>query len=484
MELVDGQQRVTTFVILLKAIEKALPSGDAIAAKAKAGLADLLVKGDDHSLVLLQTNHDSSHVFTDYIRKGAVDKDSVVTASDQNVIEAIVDCERFVAGWAGEGALVGLLGTVRNRMSMILHQIADESVVYRVFEVLNSRGLDVKWVDKLKSQLIASIYEHVPAGTREQGLAEMHVIWQGIYRVIGLDADHADEALQFAGTFAWDRAPKRILSQEDATRAILRTSGTQLKAIVEAARRLGTVNQLVHKMWGDNRRRAPAKVAHARFVAVAIKLRGFDAATTDDLIGRWERASFRLFGLARLDARSFIKEYVQLGYEIMASSMDAKAIAKGLDALGKDYDVDETMSLKSYWDEWYWRREDTRYVIFRWEEHLAAEAGEQINASEWNKIWATDPAKSIEHVKPQSSEASYIHNLGNLTMLPPGVNSSLGARAPNDKAQTYVTSGLRGTAAIGREIEGGLKWDKAAVNVRREALESFIWKHWRVNRCE
>lgn len=480
VELVDGQQRVTTLVILLKAIEKALDAGDAIVAKTKTGLADLLVKGDDHSLVLLQTNHDSSHVFTDYIRKGTVDENLVVNAADQNVVEAIGECERFVAGWTGEGVLVGLLGTVRNRMSMILHEVADESLVYRVFEVLNSRGLDVKWVDKLKSQLMASIYEHVPAGTRERGLADMHVIWQGIYRTIGLDADNADEALQFAGTFAWGKTPKRILSQEDAARAILQTAGKKLKSIVEAARRLEAVNRLVHELWCDNRRRAPAKVAHARFVAVAIKLRRFDEKTTDDLMGRWERASFRLFGIARLDARSFIKEYVQLGYEVAAGSLDAKAIAKRLDEMGEDYDVGETMSLKTYWDEWYWRREDTRYVLFRWEEYLAAKGGEQINASEWNKIWATDPAKSIEHVKPQSSAASYIHNLGNLTMLPPGVNSSLGARPPSDKSETYVTSGLKGTAEIGRDIAGGLKWDKAAVTARRETLESFIRKHWRV----
>jgi hypothetical protein len=142
--------------------------------------------------------------------------------------------------------------------------------------------------------------------------------------------------------------------------------------------------------------------------------------------------------------------------------------------------LEERMSLKSYWDEWYWRREDTRYVLFRYEEHLDAKTGGPINASEWNKIWATDPAKSIEHVKPQHTEVGYLHNLGNLTMLPPGVNSSLGGRAPNEKADTYVECGLRGTAAIGREIKAGLKWDNAAVAGRCETLEAFIRKHWKI----
>jgi hypothetical protein len=372
------------------------------------------------------------------------------------------------------------LSTVRNRMSMILHEVADESVVYRVFEVLNSRGLDVKWVDKLKSQMMASIFEYVPAGTRETGLADMHVIWQSIYRTIGREDDNADEALQFAGTFAREKAPKRILSEEDAAREILRIGGQTLKTIIEAARRLEAVNRLVHQLHGDNRRRAPAKVAHARFVAVAILLRNFDKATTDDLMARWERVSFRLFGIAKLDARSFIKEYVQLGHEIVAGALDPKAIMKRLEALGADYDVDEVMSLKTYWDEWYWRREDTRYVLFRYDEHLAAAAGQQINASEWNKIWATDPAKSIEHVKPQHTDVSYLHNLGNLVMLPPGVNSSLGGRPPNEKAETYISCGLRATAAVGREIDGGLKWDKAAVTARCGNLEIFVRTHWKI----
>lgn len=479
VELVDGQQRITTLVILLKAIEKALGAEDAAAQKAKQGLADLLVKGDEHSLVLLQTNHDSSHVFTDYIRKGGVDETLVVTAADCNVVDAITECERFVAGWSADGGLVGLLSTVRNRMSMILHEVADESLVYRVFEVLNSRGLDVKWIDKLKSQLMASIYEHVPAGTREPGLAEMHVIWQTIYRTIQTVADHADEALQFAGTFAREKAPNKVLPQEEAAREILQAGGQALKPIIAAARKLEAINRYVHELHSDNRRRAPAKVLQARFVAVAIMARNFDAATTADLLERWERSSFRLFGIGRLDARSYNREYTHLGHAI-AAGLDAKAAGKAIDALGEDFDLEERMSLKSYWDEWYWRREDTRYVLCRYEEYLAAKAGGSINASEWNKIWATDPAKSIEHVKPQHTEVGYLHNLGNLTMLPPGVNSSLGGRAPNEKADTYVECGLRGTAAIGREINAGLKWDKAAVTVRCETLDAFIRKHWKI----
>ena len=60
----------------MKAIEKALDNDDATQAKVRRELGELLVKGDDHSLILLQTNHDASQVFTNYIRKGVVEEGS------------------------------------------------------------------------------------------------------------------------------------------------------------------------------------------------------------------------------------------------------------------------------------------------------------------------------------------------------------------------------------------------------------------------
>ena len=479
VDLVDGQQRLTTLVILLKAVELALASDEPAQSKAKATLTDLLVKSDEHNLVLLQTNHDASHVFTDYIRTGALDAASLNTAADKHVADAVAECERFVAAWRDRAPLLDLVGTVRNRMSMILHQVEDPSIVYRVFEVLNSRGLDVKWIDKLKSQLMASIYEHVPPGTREQGLAEMHVIWQDIYRTVGLKQDHADEALQFAGTLVRANPSKRVLSDEDAARELQRFGGKSLATIIQAGRLLERVNRHVHAIHDDVRRRAVTKVLHARFVAVAIMLRSFEPALERALLEQWERVTFRLFGIGKLDARSYIGEYVRLGGDIFAETAGPAEIAERLSALSQHFDVAEVMDERGYWDDWYWRREETRYVLHRYDEWLARRAGSApINASEWNKIWSTDPSKSIEHVMPQHTERRYVHNLGNLVMLEPVLNSSLGGKAPAEKAASYVDCGLKGTAEVGRTIRSNGRWDRASVEERCKGLAKFFLDEW------
>lgn len=129
LEVVDGQQRLTTITVLLRALQKKLAIGDAAEQKLATEIHDLLVKGDDLNLLLLQTNHDSSHIFVDYVRDGRVPTQIATTSADQNLIDAMSQCETFVREWTGDGDIVDLLAILRNQLSVIFHEIADESLV-------------------------------------------------------------------------------------------------------------------------------------------------------------------------------------------------------------------------------------------------------------------------------------------------------------------------------------------------------------------
>ena len=106
----------------------------------------------------------------------------------------------------------------------------------------------------------------------------------------------------------------------------------------------------------------------------------------------------------------------------MQKKIDDKGVVKRLKEMGKNYSIGEVLEGID-WNESYenWT-EEVRYLLFRYDEHLAQESGERLNEGQWNKIWAQDPSKSIEHITPRSSGFEYVHDIGNLTMLPPGVN--------------------------------------------------------------
>lgn len=478
VELVDGQQRITTLVLLLKSIEKALDPSDPKESKIRDDLCRLLVKGDDHNLVLLQTNHDSSDVFASYVRDGEIRADAIIAAADENVVKAAQECEAFVTSWLEVGTLMGLVATIRHKLSLIYHELDDEATVYRVFEVLNSRGLDVRWIDKTKSQLMATIYEHVEESSRSDGLHEMQSLWKDVYRCLGLDANLGDEALRFAGTWSETTRPNRVLSEQDASAALLKQAGTKLASIVKTAKRLKVVVGKVVDLHNDLRRSAVTRIGHARFLAIAIMLRNFDQKTERELLGAWERVTFRIFTLAGKDSRTKVGDYVRLGYDVLNAELPAKMILEAILNLGEGFDLDDIID-EGTWEDWYGGfNEEVRYLLYRYEEHLARESGVKINESQWAKVWAADPARSIEHIMPQSSGKSYVHHLGNLAMLPPNVNSSLKDKPPQQKAARYVSCGMQATMAVGLAIEGGAVWSKNAVKKRAAKIAEFVRAEW------
>ena len=63
---------------------------------------------------------------------------------------------------------------------------------------------------------------------------------------------------------------------------------------------------------------------------------------------------------------------------------------------------------------------ELRYLMFRYEEHLAREQGLNFKNEQWEKIWLVSPSESIEHVWSQKkAPEKHKHRLGNLVLLPP-----------------------------------------------------------------
>ncbi len=71
-----------------------------------------------------------------------------------------------------------------------------------------------------------------------------------------------------------------------------------------------------------------------------------------------------------------------------------------------------------------------------------------------------------------------MHHLGNLALLPPGVNSSLSDKPPAEKAKTYEDDGILGTVEVGKMIRKDGKWTEITVRERQKLLLEFIRKEW------
>lgn len=274
IEVVDGQQRLSTLIILLKAISKALDRSHATEERVGRDIEGMLIKNDSATLLLLQTNHDSSNYFANYLREGQFpNPKSASTIADLELLSCIEDCENFVREWQQTGkSLTDLVALLKNKLTFVFHEIADEALVYSVFEVLNSRGLPVSWIDRLKSSLMAMVFAS-KSDTSQEIIDEIHTRWTEIYRIIGVHLGLSTESLRFAATLRSPQCPSRPLSEEDAVDLLVNLCKGKPRKAIDMTSWLETVTKAVNRLLTDHRRSAVTEISQARLVATAIYLR-------------------------------------------------------------------------------------------------------------------------------------------------------------------------------------------------------------------
>jgi hypothetical protein len=471
IEVVDGQQRLTTLVVLLKAIQLCLGDQSRLAAE----LQGILIKQDELSLILLQMNHDPNGYFAEYLRHGtAADPSVAKTIADRALLTAIKDCSKFVNGW---GDLIQLTGIAKNRLTFIFHEIDDEATVYTVFEVLNSRGLAVPWLDRLKSLLMGIAFEH-GSGNKSEIIAELHGIWEGIYTTIGLRQGLSTESLRFAATLKSGSQRSKALGEEEAVESLSKQCGTDPARTIETSRWVLRVAQGVEEfLTATHRSRAVTRIAHARLLVVAIGLSTFSNAEKTTLYRTWEKISFRVFGLCHKDARTQVGEYVRLAWDCVNTDLPAATAEGRLLRIGSDdreHSIDwavENIKKTNCYEGW---EEELRYLIYRYEED---HAHGNITNEQWERIWEQSAAHSIEHIQPQSSNAPYVHFLGNLMLLPPGLNSTLSGKTPAEKTAAYRDTGLHSAIEVAHTIEND-GWGATQVEQREQRLLDWARQTW------
>ena len=480
IDIVDGQQRITTLVLLYKAIAKALDRTVPMQRNIAEEIDKILVKPDDVCPVLLQTNHDASDFFSNYLRTGEYSNPSCAkTLAQRSILSAMEECEAFVNEWQNRSLTVADLVThLKSHLTFILHEISDESLVYTVFEVLNSRGLDVSWFDRLKSMLMAVLFES-GTGNKEEMIDEVHKLWSEIYRTIGLRLGLSTESLRFAATLRCEDCPNRPLNEEDSTKQLLALADGSPAGVINVTNWLKLVTETVDTLTANRRINAVTQIVHARLVAVAINLRSdLNEEQVARALRRWESVTFRIFGMNGRDARTGIGTYVRLAWRIRNDKLTFSKIMQGLSELGAEYPIEESVDQLSTTDCYNGWREEFRYLLFAYEEYLSARADQNFNNEQWNRIWEANVSDSVEHIVPQSSGKRHVHWLGNLLLLPPGLNARLGALSASEKGESYVNTGLLVAQKVGELIKKESRWKEAEIRSREKELLRWASSRW------
>jgi Protein of unknown function DUF262/Protein of unknown function (DUF1524) len=189
-DVVDGQQRLTTLAILLSAIRSRLTrETDEAAVRFARGLTEYIYERGD--LILdtpdryrLTLRPQDADFFRDYIQRedqieGLLSHAGVLSDSRKNIkLNAAVLVNRLNQLTAG--ACIRLAQFVIRQCFLVVVSTPDFASAYRIFLVLNSRGLDLSHSDILKSEIIGEI----PAAAQ----ARYGELWEKKEDLLGRDA--------------------------------------------------------------------------------------------------------------------------------------------------------------------------------------------------------------------------------------------------------------------------------------------------------
>lgn len=484
-EVVDGQQRLTTLLILMKAFALTLRSEDE---KVADQIDQFLVRGDE-GLVLLQTNHDEAGIFSGYLRDGFIPEGSKLTThSARNLSKALLECHHFARQQHSKDPLKAteLLGKILNNIGLIYYEVDNTHSVYTVFELLNSRGLAVDWLDKCKSILMGAADE---ANVSTQTMDEIKTVWSRIYREIGVEDVPGDEIMRFAATFISSSRPSTLLNTQEAFDLIKERAGSAASEPLGLSRLLEDVVRKRVRLEVQYMRTAVGHIVHARFLWIAIELsKVMNQAERGLAKSLWEKSTFRVFGLHRNDSRTGKGVYARLAHQVYNGSIGADTIAVRIEALADGYDIESAIEKVKELDCYENWQAQLRYVLYEYERHFAQQQGAVIDNDIFEAIWASSANKSIEHIAPVEPGGSWntlaqslgddysrhVNRIGNLCLLTPVDNSRAKNRSFEIKREVYAESGLPSVRRLSRHRNWGIN----QIAERETELVEWMQERW------
>ncbi|WP_172330350.1 DUF262 domain-containing protein, partial [Mangrovicoccus sp. HB161399] len=442
--VVDGQQRLTTLALLHAELSR------------KSGRSTFLSRPGS---VRFRPQSQDEDTFSAIL--GGSPPGEIKTLAQANYMAA----EKQIQGWIDRNASSPehLLALLEERLKFILFVLRDENEVAKVFETINNRGKPLTQMDLVKNHLI------YVAAVNHWDTPNVNEVWREIQQLAAgtrfsdTDADtvlRATVAAQFkpgrrqAGETDF-RIVARELPDDGTDYETFRTFVDFLKAnfrtyqTLRNARSTDPANPTLRAMTHLNHHDSITGVLPLIF---ARQFRRQDDRSDAPVLAAIEKANFRLYGLPNLATRSdsYNVRLHNLAHNYFKGAKCEETLVEdltelvskeqmdGLSAIVKSLTLNDDENYDFY--TWPWRR----YFLARFEESLLDRQSFDFGKllTQYGKSGRTNDYLSVEHIWPQKPkdtkdrivleyrDGQQIRRLGNLMLLPHGLNITLSNNTP------------------------------------------------------
>lgn len=522
-DVVDGQQRLTTVVILLSCISSEFEKSNKTLA---SGVRKTYVcfQGLNHQPTYkLQLNSDCHEYFVNNVlaqnpgpQGPSIAAHERLRAAQKYFLEYLSrKSSQLNSGFAEW--LMEMYEKVTQRLKVSHYTVGDSAEVGVIFEVMNNRGRPLSELEKVKNYLL---YLSSKLTVSSSSFAEqVNDTWAGIFRKLmgvglGTTADE-DRLLRCHWLMVYDydrkqwdgsKSVKRRFNLKDYDgkhKALLAELVKYVKSLCDSLTAYcDAVRPNVGDAFGifadpDRKalRKAGDKLRRIKVTApflpllIACRLRFAEDPTKYlNLLKVCELYAFRVYRIAERRSNAGEAKLFQLGNELYADKTKFKQTLADMLSLIQHYCPDKTF--RDFFDpeqerDWYYWT-GLKYFLYEYEESLAGSKPVKVS---WDALDHSE--KTIEHILPQTPDHKYwkeqfgaaerktcMHDLGNLCLTE---DNSVYQNKPfpvkkgqPGEGRCYANSNL----FMERELATFSDWTPNAVAKRRKGLVDWYRTRW------
>lgn len=543
-DIVDGQQRLATIVILLQCLYEQyqelgqMAATDGTAEEIARTIRDgYIVKGKTEKLVL---GKDSSQFFKELIIK-VTDVATIPNPrimSEQNLFDAKKNVDGYLTKRLGGELdskklriLDTFIGKITNGLIVNRYVVNNDAEAGVIFEVMNDRGKPLSSADKIKNYLIYLAYKVEKEEDREHSLAgDINNYWGEIFRnLMASRRSSEDDFLRYHWIVVTDEQREYDIHRRIKSYIRLKDiSGKRVepdmveKKVIEYATDLRVSSAVfvelnqpenpasfsddVYGSFKNNKEiRDVMDKLHrlgsmASFYPLLISARRFLASNPADfldILRGLELFAFRVLAIGNRKSTTGAATLHSLSYELYVnrhSSLEEKEqvekVKRSIAQLTRDYSPDDSFERHLISRNFYREIQslEIRYFFYELEQKRARDAKEEFKAS-WQVILEKS---SVEHIWPQSpkgynklskkKQELHDENVHRLGNLTitEWDPGPLGNKNFLDKKSYYKDSNLR----VQRELAPYDEWGIPQIDKREEELVAFAFERWPLSKIE
>ncbi|TAE70708.1 MAG: DUF262 domain-containing protein [Bacteroidetes bacterium] len=481
-DVVDGQQRFTTFTIFVHAIHnrfKALKVD-------KDVLNDIIKNIIYQENPILTLNSDSNDFYKKYVINDTVSNlpSDLENKSQANLANAKKQISRFLESYKDLGQLQKFYSCLMTKFKVNFYSLHKDSDVGVVFETMNNRGLSLTQIDKVKNYLIflsarlnddklsdyinnifGNIFKEMmkinSTVTQENDILRYsYIIYKGI--------NESDIHAQIKSDLKKDCKKDEITQYVDFLHKVV----ILYSKIIRNEFTNDEVKTIVKKIvWLGN---------DTNFIPLLIALLNrYKEIELLQLLRILEIFSFRVYKIGNRKGQAAQTTFHKLAYQIYSKQTELSQIKEPL--CNNEYATDQNFKLAlqsvNFGNDQ--QSDEISYFFFEYECYLHQQKQSDFPLVDFDTFCQDFRTKklSVEHIEPQNplnrEPSKNLHKLGNLTIT--YENSVLSNKEFNVKKEIYKKSKL----IVEHDIILYKTWDDSQINIRSKELIEFAIKRWK-----